>query len=570
MTNLPTNEFGINLPLDDLDATVAALGIQDGDRVLDVGGGGNAFPRADVVCDFSFGSCAQRNGAQGVLRADVEYVEAPAEKLPFEDDSFDFIWSTQTLEHVVDPDAACREFSRVARRGFVEVPSRVGEMMYGNPTHRWICDREGDTLVFHPRPFVEHPLLNAWYGLVLNSDQGFDLCQHKYRNILNHQILFEGTLGCRVVAREGDGFNYDDPGHAARSHYDFARNTLIAGTPADYGFPDILEVVRLIPDSLPAQLMLATYQIRLLRLDDARRTLEKLGGSEAAALMTYVDRLAAGEPIPLSTVPIPGPNPFRGSEHGFASEHPLVSIVLAGDDPASLVASAEACLTQDYPKVQVVVACAGAPGGGFARLSMPERLSVIEQPEGTSLGTLFNKGAAAAAGEVLAFILGGDRPFAHHVERTLATLLVGSAEVVYTDRLLADGTVAGPDIVPGDPGTAAASLSTVVARRSALEKVGWFEADAEDAGFDYLIRLARTLELHHVREATIESPRAVPHGAHVLDAARSLSRLRPLELHRALIAATEREAGLRSRIADLEARLRAAGGDGHASGANAS
>ncbi|MEE2713213.1 MAG: methyltransferase domain-containing protein [Planctomycetota bacterium] len=551
------NEFGANLPFDDdVAATCRALGIADSDRVLDVGGAGNAFSRADVVCDLTFASCVQRNGAPGVLRADVEYVEAPAERLPFDDNAFDFVWCTQVLEHVLDPVAACRELSRVARRGFVEVPSRVGEMTNGNPTHRWIVDLDQGELVFQARPFVDHPLRNVWYGLMYQDEEVRRLTEHQYRNVFNHQLSFEGELRCRVEAASGAVFDYDDPNQAGRAHYGFARNVLLAGAEPDYGLPDAIEAVRLLPESAPARLLLAGYLARLLRLSEARTALRGMATPDAELLVSTLDRLEGGEAVDLRGLPVPGSDPEAAAVDGPGFSRPVVTVVVVGDEASALLESAEAALTQDYAPLEVVIASSTPLGDAASRLHMADRLRIREHPADTGLAALVNRGALEAKGEVLAFIIAGDRPMAHHVERAVMYLMVADKSAVHTDRLLRSGEVAGPEIVPGNPATAAASLSTLVARRSLLESAGFLDETAADPGLDYLVRLAQSGRLGHLPEATIESPHPVPSGAEVLDGARAHARMRPLELHRSLIAASEREAGLRGRVRQLEARLR--------------
>ena len=94
--------------------SIAALGIGPGDRVLEVGGASNAFARADVVCDLTFGATGQRNGSPGVFTAGTRYVEAPVESLPFGDGEFDFVICRQVLEHVADPRGP-RPSSRASR-----------------------------------------------------------------------------------------------------------------------------------------------------------------------------------------------------------------------------------------------------------------------------------------------------------------------------------------------------------------------------------------------------------------------------------------------------------------------
>lgn len=104
------------------DQLVDEAEISEGTRVLDVAGGtGNvAIPAAqnggDVVCSdlvsdhFEVGR--QRAAAAGV---DVEWVEANAEELPFEDDSFDRVLSTFGVMFAPRHDLAAAELVRVVK-----------------------------------------------------------------------------------------------------------------------------------------------------------------------------------------------------------------------------------------------------------------------------------------------------------------------------------------------------------------------------------------------------------------------------------------------------------------------
>jgi hypothetical protein len=66
---------------------------------------------------------------------------------PFEDGHFDFAVCSHTLEDVRDPVWACSEIARVARAGYIEVPSRIEEQAFGvhGPWvgwshHRWLVE----------------------------------------------------------------------------------------------------------------------------------------------------------------------------------------------------------------------------------------------------------------------------------------------------------------------------------------------------------------------------------------------------------------------------------------------
>ena len=557
MSDLPRNAFGLNLPLDEPSEVVELLGIRPGDRVLEVGGAGNPLPRADVVCDLTFASAAQRNGAPAGLREGVTWVEAPAEDLPFPDDAFDFVWCTHVLEHVRDPEAACRELSRVARRGLVEVPSRLGELLNGNPSHRWIVDRAGDELVFVPRPYVEHPLENLFYGLLFRDGQVRRIAERGYRNLFNHQVLFEGTLRGRVEQATCTVFDYDDPLQAGRAHYSFALNTLRHGADPSYGLPDALEATRLLPESEPARQLVALYRLRLLQPARARAALEGLGGAPADVLRGLADDLESGRRIDLSALPLPATDPLPSGARTGQAIRPAVSVVVAGCDSGRLRAAAESALTQDYPLTSVIVAGACSEAdleAAFEGLRMPDRLRLVALGPDASLGACLNRGCLESRAALVAFLLAGDRWLPHHLDRLVPVL--GESSGVHGDRLLVSGEgVVGPDILPDDPATAGAGLSTLVARREALQACGGFDEQAagDDAILAWIVRLARRAPLRHVREATVESSGPLPSGAAALDILRSGSATDPHELMRHLMAAHSREEGLRTRLRELEA-----------------
>jgi hypothetical protein len=160
---------GVRYP-DPLPANVAETlqRIDDDALVLDVGGWWKPFNRADHVVDLlpfesrggggSIGPGPERFDASTWHRLDI-----CAEPLPFADDQFDFVYCGQTLEDVRDPIAVCNELSRVAKAGYIEVPSMWIECCYdvdappnsdrypGYEKHRWLVHPENGELVFIPK-----------------------------------------------------------------------------------------------------------------------------------------------------------------------------------------------------------------------------------------------------------------------------------------------------------------------------------------------------------------------------------------------------------------------------------
>ena len=113
------------------------------DLVLDVGGGWEPFPRADWVLDL----LDHRPGCRATPETWVQRDMCDREPWPFAGDQFDFAVCSHTLEDVRDPIWVCAELSRVARRGYIEVPSRLMEQAFGiqGPWvgyghHHWLCE----------------------------------------------------------------------------------------------------------------------------------------------------------------------------------------------------------------------------------------------------------------------------------------------------------------------------------------------------------------------------------------------------------------------------------------------
>jgi SAM-dependent methyltransferase len=143
------------------------LELPDGARVLDVGGWAAPLNRADWVIDLmpyeTRGALAPDGVGPGPARFTPEtWVVADIcarQPWPFADDFFDFAVCTFTLEDVRDPVRVCEEISRVARAGYVEVPSLLDELTWRNPEpsggpwvghahHRWLCTQADGELVF--------------------------------------------------------------------------------------------------------------------------------------------------------------------------------------------------------------------------------------------------------------------------------------------------------------------------------------------------------------------------------------------------------------------------------------
>lgn len=140
--------------------------------VVDIGAWAQPFTRANYVVDLM---PYETRGVFGRIGPEREHfsretwlrLDLCTDPLPFEDKSIDFIICSHTLEDVRDPIRICREMVRVAKRGYVEVPSRRMETIRnlehrgypGYYHHHWLVEIENGTVTFR---FKTPLLCSSW------------------------------------------------------------------------------------------------------------------------------------------------------------------------------------------------------------------------------------------------------------------------------------------------------------------------------------------------------------------------------------------------------------------------
>ena len=67
------------------------------------------------------------------------FVKITEKKLPFKDKEFDFVISSHVIEHVEDFEFFIKELERISSKGYIELPSRLGDnLVFENKTdHKW-------------------------------------------------------------------------------------------------------------------------------------------------------------------------------------------------------------------------------------------------------------------------------------------------------------------------------------------------------------------------------------------------------------------------------------------------
>lgn len=120
-------------------------------RALDAGcGTGRNLVEYQALGGTAVGAEPERAAVEIARGRGLEVVEAPAERLPFDDGSFDLVAATDVLEHTADDRATLRELARVAAPGAV--------LLVTVPAYRWLWSGH-DEVLQHKRRYTRRELV---------------------------------------------------------------------------------------------------------------------------------------------------------------------------------------------------------------------------------------------------------------------------------------------------------------------------------------------------------------------------------------------------------------------------
>ena len=87
-------------------------------KILDIGCGYRAHKNASVIADVQDFSNFYK---------EKKFVKIKEKNLPFKDKEFDFVIASHVIEHVEDFQFFIRELERITLKGYIELPSRLGD-----------------------------------------------------------------------------------------------------------------------------------------------------------------------------------------------------------------------------------------------------------------------------------------------------------------------------------------------------------------------------------------------------------------------------------------------------------
>ena len=99
-------------------------------KILDIGCGFRAHMNASVIADIQDFSEYYK---------EKRFIKINEKRLPFNDKEFDFVIASHVIEHVEDFEFFLKELERISTKGYIELPTRLGDnLVFENKTdHIW-------------------------------------------------------------------------------------------------------------------------------------------------------------------------------------------------------------------------------------------------------------------------------------------------------------------------------------------------------------------------------------------------------------------------------------------------
>ena len=133
-------------------------------KILDIGCGYRANKNATVIADVKDFSSFYKN---------KKFVKIKEKNLPFADKEFDFVIASHVIEHVEDFEFFIKELERVSTKGYIELPSRLGDnLVFENKNdHIWwfVYDDEKNQIIASKRNQLIDPFITVSTGKQLEE-----------------------------------------------------------------------------------------------------------------------------------------------------------------------------------------------------------------------------------------------------------------------------------------------------------------------------------------------------------------------------------------------------------------
>jgi len=156
-------------------------------KILDIGCGYRAHKNASVIADI-------KDFAD--FYKERKFVQIRGKNLPFKDREFDFVIASHVIEHVDDFEFFTKELERVSSRGYIELPSRLGDnLVFENKNDHvwWFCfDDVTNTLIASKKNQLIDPFITVSTAKLFETT---------FRESLVIELMWEDKIDYKIDKR---------------------------------------------------------------------------------------------------------------------------------------------------------------------------------------------------------------------------------------------------------------------------------------------------------------------------------------------------------------------------------
>ena len=175
--------------------------VESSDLVLEIGSGGNPYPRSNVLLDAAISS---KERPEIDLISDRPLVIGIAECMPFKDKAFDFVIASHILEHSSEPIKFISEIQRVSKAGYIETPIGWFEQLSPFIFHRLEIKVYKNTLYIKKKSSWKYSdFSNEWEENIKNTKLLYKFIL-KNPEIYHVRFYWENKIDYEIINNEVD------------------------------------------------------------------------------------------------------------------------------------------------------------------------------------------------------------------------------------------------------------------------------------------------------------------------------------------------------------------------------
>jgi len=179
-------------------------GIKKKDRVLEIGPGGLPHARSDVYLEKKFNEIEahQQRGFAKKTEIKKPIIYYNGGKFPFKDKEFDYVICSHVIEHVPKENLELfiSEIQRVAKRGYIEFPNALYELINYQDVHLWLMNLRNETMLFLDKSqFKTNNLHKIYRDFFYNSTANLEKLFEDYKYFFFCGFEWDNQLKFKII-----------------------------------------------------------------------------------------------------------------------------------------------------------------------------------------------------------------------------------------------------------------------------------------------------------------------------------------------------------------------------------